>query len=488
MLTKLLSGSDVRGRALGEDAPLTVEIAYRLGAAFTRWLSAKSGAATPKIAVGRDPRLSGEALAAAFIRGANAQGARMLDFGLCTTPAMFIALLSETLALDASVMVTASHLPADRNGFKFITREGGLASGDTREILAIAADEQTPPPRTDARAETYDFLPEYQAALKACAPEGLSGLRVAVDAGNGAGGFYAELLESLGADTRGSVHLAPDGRFPAHAPNPEDETAMAAASAATVAAGADIGVIFDADCDRAAIISGDGRELGRNRLLALASALVLRKAPGATIVTDSVTSTGLTQFIQARGGVHHRFKRGYKNVIDEAKRLNAMGVDCPLAIETSGHAAFRDNHFLDDGMYLATLLLCEAARQKRAGGALADLISDLREPVERCEIRLPITDPDFRAAGARVIAALEEGVPGARIDTGNREGVRLLFDEGFLMLRLSVHDPVLPMNVESDVQGGLKRMLAAALPCLARARGVDITPIQQYYQNIREDM
>ena len=150
---------------------------------------------------------------------------------------------------------------------------------------------------------------------------------------NGAGGFFAEkVLAPLGADVSSSQFLEPDGHFPNHIPNPENKDAMAAVSAAVKRVDADLGVIFDADCDRAAIVDHTGKEINRNRLIAMISAILLDEAPGATIVTDSVTSSGLSDFIREWGGEHYRYKRGYRNVIDEAVRLNQAGIACPLAI------------------------------------------------------------------------------------------------------------------------------------------------------------
>jgi phosphomannomutase len=311
---------------------------------------------------------------------------------------------------------------------------------------------------------------------------------VAVDAGNGAGGFYAGMLQDLGAWVDGSQFLEPDGMFPNHIPNPENEDAMASISAAVKRVKADLGVIFDADCDRAAIVDNTGREINRNRLIALISAILLSEKPGQTIVTDSVTSSGLKEFVTERGGAHYRYKRGYRNVIDEAVRLNANGIDCPLAIETSGHAAFRENHFLDDGMYLVTLLIVEAMKRKQAGKTLGSLIAELREPVESAEIRLKITAADFRLAGkAAIQQVLDYATPMEdwHIAKDSREGVRINFDlsegfqNGWFLLRLSVHDPVLPLNVESDVPGGTKYMLKSLLKAMEGAQGIDIQPIRE---------
>ena len=176
-------------------------------------------------------------------------------------------------------------------------------------------------------------------------------------------------------------------------------------------------------------------------------------------------------------------------MIDEAKRLNEAGFNCPLAIETSGHAALRENHFLDDGMYLVTVLICEAMRLKQEGKELTDLIADLREPVESAEIRLDITAEDFRAAGKMAIEKVMDHAafaPGWHIAPDNREGVRINFDledglmNGWFLLRLSVHDPVLPLNLESDVKGGVKFMASALLAVLSDAEGIDLGKLRDY--------
>ena len=158
---------------------------------------------------------------------------------------------------------------------------------------------------------------------------------------------------------------------------------------------ADLGVIFDTDVDRAACVDSNGNEINRNRLVALASAIVLETYPGGTIVTDSVTSDGLKTFIEELGGKHHRFKRGYKNVINEAIRLNDNNIEAPLAIETSGHAAFKENYFLDDGAYLITKIIIKFAQLRKEGKDISDLLVSLKEPKEAIEHRLKILDGDL---------------------------------------------------------------------------------------------
>ncbi len=494
----LKSGTDIRGDALGEKAVLTNEVALCIGGAFITWLSEKTGKhpGALTVAIGRDSRLTGPALLAACAEGMARTGAQVWDYGMCTTPAMYMSLLTDGFKADASIMVTASHHPYYRNGLKFFLPEGGVSATDISMILSIAAN-TAPVDGPHPAVQKRDFLPVYKQQLMDRMRRGLDtdvacpllGLHVVVDAGNGAGGFYEEMLREMGAWTEGSQFLEPDGHFPNHIPNPENEQAMAAISQAVVKVGADLGVIFDADCDRAAIVDAAGREINRNRLIALISAILLDKEPGATIVTDSVTSSGLAQFITEWGGVHYRYKRGYRNVIDEAVRLNAAGIDCPLAIETSGHAALRENHFLDDGMYLVTVLIVEAMRLKQEGKELSSLLDGLREPVESVELRLNITAPDFREAGRTVIERVMDHASYEtdwHIAPDNREGVRINFDlddglqNGWFLLRLSVHDPVLPLNVESDVPGGVRTMLSKLLSVLDGIEDIDISPIRAY--------
>ena len=286
----------------------------------------------------------------------------------------------------------------------------------------------------------------------------------------------------------GSLNLSPDGRFPSHSPNPESPSALEAIAKAVVENEADLGVIFDPDCDRAAIVDQNGRVINRNRLIALVAAILLEEHPGATFVTDSVTSSGLSQFITEWGGTHYRYKRGYRNVIDEAIRLNDEGIDCPLAIETSGHAAFRENYFIDDGMYLVTRLICEALNRKREGQTLSSLIDELSEPIESVEIRMAINYDDARTASQDIIERVLSHTldnPEWTLANDNREGVRITFNldggvaNAWFQLRLSLHDPVMPLNAESDVPGGVKRMLGQLYELLKGCEELDLEPLRK---------
>ena len=479
----LQNGSDIRGVAIAsipeEPVNLTPEIACRIGQSFVLWLCETLGksAAELTVALGRDSRLSGPELMAAMTAGMASLGVKVYDFGLASTPAMFVCTIiaDEEYRADGAIMLTASHLPSNRNGCKFFTRHGGLDKQNIRDILAIAAEREFTPASTSGAILEKDFIRIYASQLVDTIRKGvnhannyerpLEGLKIIVDAGNGAGGFYAsKVLQPLGADTTGSQFLDPDGNFPNHVPNPENEEAMASICQAVVDNKADFGIIFDTDVDRGCAVDSSGAELNRNRLIALISAIILRENPGSAIVTDSITSDGLNQFITAElQGIHHRFKRGYKNVINEAKRLNETGNDCWLAIETSGHAALKENYFLDDGAYLVSKLVIELANAKLEGRSLTDLIANLQEPVESQEFRIKLTLDNFKDYGNEVIEKLKnfaESQPDWQVVPNNYEGVRISCtapeENGWFLLRLSLHDPVLPLNVESNVTGGVQ--------------------------------
>lgn len=479
-LYKLQNGSDLRGVALdgvsGEPVNLTTEIARNLGAAFTAWLSEKTGknASDLRIAVGRDSRISGPALQEAFTQGVLGCGASVLDAGLATTPAMYMATQFDSFMAAGAVMLTASHLPFNRNGFKFFSRESGLEKQDIKAILNRVNHRAWISSQQQGNVENIGLLDAYAQFLCDRIREGagkerpFEGRKIIVDAGNGAGGFFAaKVLQPLGADTHGSLYLDPDGNFPNHMPNPEDARAMEIFTAAVVREKADMGIIFDTDVDRAAIVDRSGNPVNRNRLIALLSAIILEEHPGSVIVTDSVTSEGLRKFIEAHGGVHFRFRRGYKNVINKSIELNKQGKESWLAIETSGHGALRENYFLDDGAYLTAKILISYARLASENKHIEELLDGLEEPVESREFRLPISTESFREAGESVIKALEEfsaGEKGWSPEKDNYEGIRIRCDRnagnGWFLLRLSLHDPVMPLNVESQSEGGINLIVS----------------------------
>ncbi len=501
----LQNGSDIRGVAVEgveNEAPnLTAARVRAIASSFVSWLHEKNCAqGEAKVSVGMDPRISGPLLKAAAIEGLLEAGARVGDAKLASTPAMFMSTVLDGHAYHGAIMITASHLPFHRNGLKFFTRLGGLENHDITELLERAACADYIGRKSGGEVREIPLMRDYAGFLVdrirqnvGCTNNDawpLRGFKIVVDAANGSGGFFVrDVLDRLGADTTGSLYLNPDGKFPNHVPNPEDPQAMKVIRQAVLANGADLGVDFDPDVDRASAVGASGELINRNRLIGLMAAIVLEEHPRSIIVTDSVTSDGLQRFIEQRlGGRHHRFKRGYKNVINEAKRLNAEGQEAHLAIETSGHCALKENYFLDDGAYLVIKLLTKMAQLRETGGpSLVDLIQALPEPAESCEFRLKINRAPFKQYGNLIIRDLAEfaaTTDGWSVVPRNYEGIRVSCDkehgDGWFLLRLSLHDPVLPLNVESERINGIGPILTRLAEFFDRYPGLVVTPLTDY--------
>ena len=478
---KLKSGTDVRGIASdlgGKTVDLTDVAVYDISAALVCYLVERLNKPAEEIvvAVGHDSRISADRISKAVISALTDSGVSVLDCALASTPAMFMTTID--LNADASVQITASHHPFDRNGLKFFTKDGGFDSCDIEELLKLADDNMKYISEQKGSVKSIDYMSQYAANLRKliCDSVGkseeelpLKGYHIIVDAGNGAGGFYAtSVLEKLGADISGSQFLEPDGMFPNHIPNPENKEAMESICAAVKKSNADLGIIFDTDVDRAGCVGNDGNEINRNRLIALAALIASGGEKGCTIVTDSVTSDGLKVFLEEKLNCkHYRYRRGYKNVINKAIELCENGTYAPLAIETSGHAALKENYFLDDGAYLVTRIVIELAK----GLNIEEFLSDLELPKEEKECRLNIKTEDFKAYGNMIIEELEKfcsSKQDLKIADDNREGLRVSTSDGWFLLRLSVHDPVMPMNFESKNIGGVQNMIELVKPFFAQ--------------------
>lgn len=500
---KLQHGSEIRGMAAddpqiaaeNEAVALTEEAAGAIAGAFAYWLGFKVGK-NPydlRICVGNDARLSADTLKSGILKGISMFGAEGYDAGLAPAPAMFMSTVLPQLDFDGAVMITASHLPCDRNGFKFFTKEGELNKEDITSILKTAS-------RYNFVGEFYEerdinLLPVYSAYLRQMlslglrdVPGGLSGVHVVVDAGNGTGGFFAtQVLEPLGADISGSQFLEPDGRFPNHEPDPGSKSALGSICRAVKENGADLGLIFDGDADSVAVIGPDGEPVSGNAFVALAAAIAAEDYPGGTVVTDSATSAGLHDFLEKELGLKHlRYRSGCRNMISKAKEINTQAGDpvsdgagrdlsnAFLAAGTSGHAAYSDNYYMDDGMFLAVQIVINAARLKKEGKDITALISGLSSPAESTGTIIKVKNDKSMDIRNRILGDLEKWVretSGFELDIPNYEGVRANFRlpsdaaageaeaEGWFLLRKAFHETALILNIEADKEGASGKVL-----------------------------
>ncbi|XP_057753601.1 uncharacterized protein LOC130973180 [Arachis stenosperma] len=549
-IRRLQNGSDVRGVALegekGRPVDLTPPAVEAIVESFGEWvirgLESEKGhpVENVRVSLGRDPRISGTKLSAAVFAGLARAGCMVYDMGLATTPACFMSTLLPPFMYDASIMMTASHLPYTRNGLKFFTKRGGLTSQQVEEICDKAAHKYA---NRLAKVSTLlnvlptkvDFMSTYAKHLREIIKERvnhplhydtpLQGFQIIVNAGNGSGGFFTwDVLDKLGADTFGSLHLNPDGMFPNHIPNPEDKTAMALTRAAVLDNSADLGIVFDTDVDRSGVVDKKGNPINGDKLIALMAAIVLKENPGSTIVTDARTSMGLTRFITERGGHHCLYRVGYRNVIDKGAQLNDEGIETHLMMETSGHGALKENHFLDDGAYMVVKIIIEMVRMKLAGSAddegIGSLIKDLEEPCESVELRINIISEarDAKAKGSEAIETfrkyIEEGKlkgwdldacgdcwvsEGCLLDSNDTPTpidaymyrAKVSNDEhgehGWVHMRQSIHNPNIAVNMQSSVQGGCWSMARAFRDDFLKSSGVDafldITQIDKFAEN-----
>lgn len=477
----LANGSDIRGIAmegLDYEVNLTKETITFIANGFLKWLNENHSPKNDsyKIAIGYDGRLTGPQIKESLTEVFLAAGVDVVDVGIATTPSLFMATQYKDYEVDAGIEITASHLPKEYNGLKFFSTTGGLDNEAINFILMNGFGEtdvyhlQNNPGSLIKKDLMSDYAKDLREKIINGIPKEhrtetpLANRHIIVDAGNGAGGFFAkEILEELGADTTGSQFLNPDGHFPNHIPNPDNKEAIASLKKAILANKADMGIIFDTDADRAAVMDCNGRAINRNNLIALVAAIVLEDAPGGLIVTNSPVSNHAIDFIEEKGGQVEPYISGYKNVIDRSISLNKEGVNSPLAIETSGHAAFRENYFLDDGSYLIAKILIADAKAQLEGKSVFDLIAGLKEPAETEEIRFVIDRKEYSEYGHAIINDLENF---GKKHTGfvfvpeNKEGVRFhltgKYGAGWFLLRMSLHEPKLVLQMENDIPGAIE--------------------------------
>lgn len=504
MLSKLQNGSDIRGVSITTpefEANLTPLEVEKIAHGILWWLekNQKLAMTDVKIGIGHDSRLSGPSLKSALTRVFTSMGIDVVDVGLATTPAMFMATRFQDEQCDFTIMITASHLPYYYNGLKFFTKSGGAEHEDIEAILDYAKEPYVAKARKLGAIIQKDLMSQYANDLVRKIRQGTPGneleplknFHIIVDAGNGAGGFFAEkVLQALGANTKGSQFLNPDGTFPNHIPNPDNTEAMASIQKAVLENKADLGVIFDTDVDRSALVTKDGSVLNRNNLIAVLAHIVLNEQPGATIVTNSPTSSHLKTFIEGLGGSQVRYLCGYRNVINKAVELDVQGIQTELAIETSGHAAFKENYFLDDGAYVVAKILMLLPELEKNNQSLTDLITNLKQPAEAQEVRFKITDKNYQQKGQEIIEILPDFVlkhANWSIDPDNEEGLRVNVSgedgSGWFLLRMSLHEPLLVLQVENDSVGSNSSVLSKLSEFFDVFREIDDSNLKRMINN-----
>ena len=430
---KIFKAYDIRGIVpdqLDEDA------AEVIGAAFARLTGAAS------VVTVHDMRTSSAPLAAAFGRGAAAQGADVVSGGLGSTDMLYYA--SGSLGM-AGAMITASHNPAKYNGIK-LCREGARPVGADSGLAELREMAETGVPARDGPAGTItsrNLLSDYAEHLRKLVDlSGIRPLKVAIDAGNGMGGYTVpEVFTGLPLETV-PLYFELDGSFPHHEANPIDPANLRDLQHAVTSSGADIGLAFDGDADRCFVVDDRGEIVSPSVLTALIAVRELAREPGATVIHNLITSRGVPEIIAEHGGVPVRTRVGHSFIKAEMAATGAI-----FGGEHSGHFYFRDFWFADSGMLAAMHVLAALGSQP---GPLSALLAEYSRYTASGEINSEVSDPAAVAAAVRESFASRPGVTIDELDGLTVTGAGWWFN-----LRPSNTEPLLRLNVEAPDEAQL---------------------------------
>ena len=422
---------DIRGKA---ETDLHDDFVFALGRAYGTYIGRHGGR---RVALGRDCRVSGPRLMAAFSGGVRAAGVEVVELGVVPTPVLYFALFAPELETDGGVCITGSHNPGDENGFKMCVGRGSL-DGQELQRLREMVETSDFDSGCGARSEV-DVLPTYLAALHARLRPGPR-LKVVIDAGNGMGGLTgAAVYRALGHEVI-ELFCELDGTFPNHHPDPTVETNLVSLKQAVAEHGADVGIAFDGDADRVGAIDAHGRIVWGDQLLTFFGRSLLADHPAADIrvVCEVKCSEVVAQDLGARGIAVEMWKVGHSLIKARMKETSAL-----LAGEMSGHIFFADRFYgFDDAVYAGGRLL---ELLSPGEDTLAGLLDSLPASVTTPELRVHCADEHKFAVVARAAEHFRGRYPVLDID-----GVRLSFPHGWGLLRPSNTGPVLVMRFEAD--------------------------------------
>ena len=421
---------------------LNEDVVRKIGRAYVTYL----GLSGSRVIVGRDMRLSGEALEEAFIGGVTESGADVLDIGLVSTDALYFAV--GHLEEPGGAMITASHNPKEYNGLK-LCRENAIAlSGEEGifQIRDLITSGKLPEPGEYAGSvEEGDITEDYaKHCLSFINAEGLRPLKIVIDAGNGmAGKMLPPIFERLLFEYV-PMYFEPDGSFPNHPPNPIESENMEELQKRVVSEGADFGAAFDGDADRVFIVDENGVTISGDLLATLVAKNVLEKEPGAAIVYSAVCSKALPELVRREGGKPIRTKAGH-SIIKPQMRSN----DAAFGGEHSGHFYFRDNYFADSGI-IAMLTVAELVGRQH--GPLSELLVPIDPYVRSGEINSEVEDQD-----ATLKKVLERYSKHDSPEIDYLDGLTMDFGGWWFNLRPSNTEPLLRLNVEARDKNTLQR-------------------------------
>ncbi len=433
---------------------LTVDDAFAIGRVFGSIVARAGGSS---VAIGYDGRLSSPGLAMSLSRGLRYSGIEVINVGVGPTPMLYYA--ATTLKTGGAVMVTGSHNPPAYNGFKMMLGGKPFFGKQILELGQMARDGDVVE-ENEALEHPLDISADYLARLLADWDGGDRMLKVVWDSGNSsAGDVLARLVASLPGEhtvLNGTI----DGTFPAHHPDPTVPANLQELIAEVAARKADIGIAFDGDADRIGIVDDTGAVMFGDQLMVLLARDVLKSRPGATIIADVKASQVLFDEIAKAGGNPLMWKTGHSLI-----KAKMAETGSPLAGEMSGHIFFADKWYgFDDALYAAIRTLGIIARMD---GPLSAVREALPHVINTPEVRFDCDDTRKFAVIEEVAARLR--TEGAKVS--ETDGVRVLTDDGWWLLRASNTQAVLVARAEAGSAEGLER-LKAALVTQLKASGL----------------
>ncbi|HZF76094.1 MAG TPA: phosphomannomutase/phosphoglucomutase [Acetobacteraceae bacterium] len=431
---------DIRG-VVGQT--LRPEDAFAIGRCFGSIVSRGHG---KRVAVGYDGRLSSPEMEAQLVAGLRACGLEVLRIGCGPTPMLYYA--AYALEADGAIMVTGSHNPPDYNGFKMMLGKKPFYGKQIQEIGRMAAEGDVVP-NAVGTDRAVDITEDYVARVLQDWDGGDRALKVVWDPGNGSS---AEVVKRLVARLPGTHYLLNatiDGTFPAHHPDPTVPKNLEQLIQEVAREGADLGIAFDGDGDRIGVVDDEGHILFGDQLLVVLARDVLRSHPGGTIIADVKASQVLFDEVAKAGGQPLMWKTGHSLI-----KAKMAETGSPLAGEMSGHIFFADKWYgFDDAPYSAVRLLGIVARMQ---GKLSAVRAALPQVINTPELRFDCPDTRKFEVVAEVKARL--AAEGARVD--DVDGVRVLTEDGWWLLRSSNTQAVLVARAEASSEAGLERLKA----------------------------
>ena len=437
---------DIRG-VVGKD--FDADFAFLLGRAFASLLK-QTNPDAKQVSVGRDARLSSEGLASEIIKGIISSGINVYDIGMCPTPLQYFSLYH--LSLDGGIMVTGSHNPPEYNGFKLSVGKETIFGEKIQEIKEIIRKNVWVGNAVEGAVGPYDILTAYKSFMlkrfSYLSDKRYRTVKIVVDAGNGTGGIVTpEILEAMGCEVI-PLYCEPDGRFPNHHPDPTVVEYIQDLIKMTRDKKADVGVGYDGDTDRIGVVGNSGDIVWGDQIMIVLSREILKKHPGAVIIGDVKCSQLMFDDIEKHGGKPVMWKTGHSLVKDKMRKEKA-----PLAGEFSGHIFIGDDYFgYDDAMY-TTFRLVEV--MKTSGLGIHELLSDIPRMFFTPEIRIECREDQKNEIVEQLVNRCEgyvlsgnSPVPIKKIYT--IDGVRVVFEKGWGLVRSSNTQPVIVMRFEAE--------------------------------------